>query len=798
MFDEVIAPTNNSFLNITKHGYIDTDDVSIRRDVANPDWFKRFGIIEQLVVETGSICFNYYTPENTDYLLHLKTLDTQKGLYIESEQTPLISLKSNVNGYITNIYQQPNSVLRIDKENENLLHIDDTKSQFSNTIIAPEINAQTIKIDDHNLYDIFVTLTDSGDSLTNLENELKDYTNQSVLNLRNEFINTFYTKQEITSSINDLRNYLETKITDKFNDLLGVTYTRQTIDQKIVDSQNYVINNILSVTYTKNETNNLLDNLRNELKLYSDQKDQQLKDEFDDRYLPFTGGQLTGNLFLVDGSVLNFGEILENGTTYRLERINSGYESNIFQIYMQNASNDPQSSTQFRVMTPFGPVFSVNYQGDSYIKGNARIGGSLLVDGNFSIQGSSYTIDSTTISMTDNIITLNKGETQDGVGETFSGIEIDRGLLPISQWVFDETDDTFKHLINGNLSPISVPLIPSDSHHAVSKAYVDGKQYTHDHISDWDTAFVNSLANSVNPTNIENGISVWVENNKLNFDVRDFKLTFSGDVSGSATINNLSDTTVNLQVINDSHTHDSRYYTKTESDNRFVNVDGDTLSGTFDLSNATLKWYNDSDSAYISLKDYGTDQKWLTINFRDNTSQDRIRYTFTDTNGNTFNVMDILSNGVHFYRSNIYLYDDENDNPSISFSYGDNTGYWRKIRWNTTDKYFELQAEDGTYHKILTTLDGSTVEKYAIEVSVPSFATYNLNISSITTDPNKDFSTSIINCHVYDNDPASTTYQNWVVDQDSVSIYYSSDNRICYFKNLTDSTIQIRINLIIL
>lgn len=50
-------------------------------------------------------------------------------------------------------------------------------------------------------------------------------------------------------------------------------------------------------------------------------------------------------------------------------------------------------------------------------------------------------------------------------------------------------------------------------------------------------------------------------------------ITLSGDVSGSGT------TSISVSVVNDSHTHDGRYYTESESDLRFVNVNGDTLTG---------------------------------------------------------------------------------------------------------------------------------------------------------------------------------------------------------------------------
>lgn len=47
--------------------------------------------------------------------------------------------------------------------------------------------------------------------------------------------------------------------------------------------------------------------------------------------------------------------------------------------------------------------------------------------------------------------------------------------------------------------------------------------------------------------------------------------TFGGDVSGTYNA---------IVVANDSHTHDSRYYTESEADTRFVNVTGDTMTGT--------------------------------------------------------------------------------------------------------------------------------------------------------------------------------------------------------------------------
>jgi hypothetical protein len=65
-------------------------------------------------------------------------------------------------------------------------------------------------------------------------------------------------------------------------------------------------------------------------------------------------------------------------------------------------------------------------------------------------------------------------------------------------------------------------------------------------------------------------------------------LTLNGDATGSATFTNLGNATLTVTVANDSHTHDGRYYTESESNARFVNVTGDTVTGDLSISGATL------------------------------------------------------------------------------------------------------------------------------------------------------------------------------------------------------------------
>ena len=60
-------------------------------------------------------------------------------------------------------------------------------------------------------------------------------------------------------------------------------------------------------------------------------------------------------------------------------------------------------------------------------------------------------------------------------------------------------------------------------------------------------------------------------------------ISLSGDATGSASFDGSANATITVVVANDSHTHDGRYYTETEADSRFVNVTGDTMTGSLTI-----------------------------------------------------------------------------------------------------------------------------------------------------------------------------------------------------------------------
>jgi hypothetical protein len=89
--------------------------------------------------------------------------------------------------------------------------------------------------------------------------------------------------------------------------------------------------------------------------------------------------------------------------------------------------------------------------------------GTVVITGDLLVKGNTTTVDTANLSIEDNLILLNKGESGAGVTEGTSGIEIDRGSLPNAQFLWDETTDKFKiQLDNNSLASIVVGSVATD------------------------------------------------------------------------------------------------------------------------------------------------------------------------------------------------------------------------------------------------------------------------------------------------------------------------------------------------
>ena len=89
---------------------------------------------------------------------------------------------------------------------------------------------------------------------------------------------------------------------------------------------------------------------------------------------------------------------------------------------------------------PVGTTDSVTFD-EVTVTNNVSVGGDLSVTGDLTVSGTLTSINTTDTEITDNVLTLNKGETGAGVSLGTSGIEIDRGTEPAVSIVYNDTDD---------------------------------------------------------------------------------------------------------------------------------------------------------------------------------------------------------------------------------------------------------------------------------------------------------------------------------------------------------------------
>jgi hypothetical protein len=87
-------------------------------------------------------------------------------------------------------------------------------------------------------------------------------------------------------------------------------------------------------------------------------------------------------------------------------------------------------------------------------------------------------------------------------------------------------------------------------------------------------------------------------------------ITLGGDLTGAVVIDGSANVVLTAVVLNDSHTHDSRYFTEGESDSRFVNKTGDTMTGALTIqSNARIE----HQSSQVQISNLSVGGKTLLI-----------------------------------------------------------------------------------------------------------------------------------------------------------------------------------------
>ena len=159
--------------------------------------------------------------------------------------------------------------------------------------------------------------------------------------------------------------------------------------------------------------------------------------------------------------------------------------------------------------------------------------GDVVVGGNLTVSGTTTTVNTETINLADNQILLNSNYTGSTPTEN-GGIEIERGTLANKTLVWDETADKWT---------------------VGSETFVAG-------------TFEGNLTGAVTG-NASTATKLATART----------IGLSGDVTGSVSFDGSANATITATVVDDSHTHDGRYYTESESDSLFTASAGDVMTG---------------------------------------------------------------------------------------------------------------------------------------------------------------------------------------------------------------------------
>lgn len=133
-------------------------------------------------------------------------------------------------------------------------------------------------------------------------------------------------------------------------------------------------------------------------------------------------------------------------------------------------------------------------------------------------------------------------------------------------------------------------MVTGNTESGISVTYQNGDGTLDFNVNDPTISLTGAVTGSATMTNLGN-VSI------ATTATADPTLTLTGDASGSATFTNLGNASLSVTVANDSHTHDGRYYTETESDSRFTASAGDVMTGTLRFNDNVIASFGSSNDA---------------------------------------------------------------------------------------------------------------------------------------------------------------------------------------------------------
>ena len=182
-----------------------------------------------------------------------------------------------------------------------------------------------------------------------------------------------------------------------------------------------------------------------------------------DKNLTTTGDSTLGNLFISGSNIstssgdLNFtsenGVIVMNDTLEVTNRVSLGSTLYVKSNSVFDGSIDVAECAQLSNVSICSSTIATTDSSLLNLPQGAKIGGNLEVIGNLTIQGTQTTLNTATLDVEDNVITLNSNVT--GLPTTDAGIEVERGTGNNSKIYWDESEDLWKISSGGIVKTIS-------------------------------------------------------------------------------------------------------------------------------------------------------------------------------------------------------------------------------------------------------------------------------------------------------------------------------------------------------
>jgi hypothetical protein len=179
------------------------------------------------------------------------------------------------------------------------------------------------------------------------------------------------------------------------------------------------------------------------------------------------------------------------------------------------------------------------------LTGDLTIGLDLVVTGNLSVNGTTFTANTQTVLIEDNVLLINNGEVGAGVTSGTAGIEIDRGSSTNYQFIFDETQDNFRVGTSGDTQAVATREdTPTDT--AISFWNNSALRYDTDANLTWNTTTLGitgalSVSTTISAANIgvdtDNSVVILNSGGLLKTDEIDSKVWDGSLIDGSGTTN---------------------------------------------------------------------------------------------------------------------------------------------------------------------------------------------------------------------------------------------------------------------